>query len=326
MTDYTPSPIVTTSHAELVLSNVRPLDQNPALVYLGSLNSKRSQHTQKNSLEVIAEMLIGSRDILAIDWGALRYQHCAALRAELSRRYAKDFANLVLCALRRTLKEAWRLGQMSAEDYQRAADIKGIEGETLLAGRALSPGEIAALYAVCENDPTPAGARDAAMLACGYPGGLRRDEIVRLDLADYDPETGALTCKHGKGNKQRIVYLTNGATRAMSDWISIRGSEPGPLFYPVNKSGVITPRRINNQAYYNFCIKRGTQAGVEFSPHDLRRSFGTDLLDAGADVFVVQRLMGHASPATTQRYDRRPEAAKAKAAGLLHVPYRGRKV
>lgn len=327
MSDYSPtsSEIVTTQPGELLLPNVRPLDQNPALVYLASLESLRSQRTQKNSLEVIAEILTGSRDILALDWAALRYQHCVAVRAKLSRRYKRDFANLCLCALRRTAEEAWNLEQMTAEVYQRIAHIKGIKGETLPAGRAGSAGEITALFAACENDSSPSGARDAAMLVCMYPGGLRRSEVVGLDLADYEPENGALTVRHGKGNKARIVYLTNGATRAMADWISLRGSEPGPLFFAINKGGRMTPRRINNQAIYNMLVKRCELAGVaDFSPHDLRRTFVSDLLEADADIATVAKLAGHKSVTTTQRYDKRPEAAKAKAAGLLHVPYHGR--
>lgn len=326
MADFTPTQaIVTTDPGALALANLQPLDQNPAAVYLANMGSKRGQATQRQALEVIAELLSGAPDIFGLNWAALRFQHTQAIRARLAERYAPATANRMLCALRGVLKAAWGLGLIGAEDMAKATNFKSVRGETLPAGRALAMGEITALILACEHDTTPAGARDAAMIACMYPGGLRREEVTGLDLSDFDPLTGALTVRHGKGNKARITYLANGAGRAMADWLAIRGNEPGALFWPINKGGALQVRRMTNQAVYNALAKRGELAGVaDFSPHDLRRTFISDLLDAGADIATVAKLAGHASVTTTQRYDRRPEAAKAKAAGLLHLPYHGR--
>lgn len=190
----------------------------------------------------------------------------------------------IVSALRSTLKAAWRLGQMTGEDYYRARDVQNVTGETLPAGRELSDGEIAALLNVCQVDPGPAGARDAALIALLYGGGLRRAEVVKLDLDDYDPETGRLVVR-GKRRKERTAYLANGAARAMEDWLLVRELDPGPLFWPINKGGRLENRRLTTQAIYNVLKKRAKEAGVStFSPHDMRRTFVSDLLEAGADI------------------------------------------
>jgi Phage integrase family len=102
----------------------------------------------------------------------------------------------------------------------------------------------------------------------------------------------------------------------------VRGDAPGPLFVPVDKAGKMTMRRMIGSAVLYMLRRRAEDAGVaRFSPHDLRRSFVGDLLDAGADISTVQRLAWHAQVTTTQRYDRRGEREKRRAAELLHVPY-----
>ena len=128
--------------------------------------------------------------------------------------------------------------------------------------------------------------------------------------------------KSGKGNKERITYVQGMGCTAVEVWIGVRGSEPGPLFVPIHRSGRIQPRALREQSVYDMLQRRAVEAGIPpFSPHDLRRTFAGDLLDAGADISTVQKLMGHASVNTTQGYDRRGEATKRRAAGLLHIPY-----
>jgi integrase len=300
------------------------LDQNPAAVYLAGLNSKSGRRTMRQVLDLIARTLSnGQLDALDFPWWQLRYQHTQAVRAWLVETYKPATANKALCALRGVLKQAWMLGYMTAEDYHKAREVKSVRGQTVPAGRELSREEIRALLGVCEGDSSPAGIRDAALLALLYGAGLRRAEVVALDLGDYDPQASQLLIK-GKGRKERVAYLNDSLNRAMGDWLEVRGFEPGPLFLPIRKDGDLELRRMTTQAVYNLLRKRAAQARVRnFSPHDLRRTFVSDLLEAGADIAIVAKMAGHANVQTTARYDRRPEEAKRRAANLLDVPYRG---
>ena len=308
-------------YSELILTQSLPLDQHPVAVYLTSLSSAHSRRTMRTALHTVAAILTsGDMDAFQIDWSALRYQHTTAVRTVLMETYKPATANKILSALRGVLREAWQLGYMSAEDYHRAVAVKAVRGQTLPAGRELLRGELEALLGACNADPKPAGIRDGALIASLYTGGLRRAEIVALHLEDYTSDTGRLLVR-GKGNKERSVYLPPSAQTYMSRWLALRGDEPGSIFCPINKGGKLQTGGMSDQAVYNMLRKRADQAGVKaFSPHDIRRTFVSDLLDAGADISTVSRLAGHSNVTTTARYDRRPEEAKQKAAGLLHVP------
>lgn len=301
---------------------VRP-DQNPAAVYLAGLGSPTSRQTMRQALDAIARLL-GAADCLSADWPALRYQHTAAVRAWLAGHGAPATANKHLAALRGVLKAAWRLGQMGADDYQRAVDLEPIKGERIPAGRALTAGEIAALFAACDRDSSPAGARDGAMLALLRVLGLRRAEVAGLALDDYNPTASTLRVL-GKRNKQRELPVTIGAADRLAEWLAIRGPEPGPLFCAINKAGRITLAGLSGDVVFDVLERRALEAGVvDVSPHDLRRTFAGDLLDSGVDIATVQRLMGHSTISTTARYDRRGEAAKRRAVTLLLIPHKNR--
>ncbi|MDP9486909.1 MAG: site-specific integrase [Actinomycetota bacterium] len=309
--------------AELVLARRPPRDGHPVVVYLASL-SEGSRRAMRASLENIARLLSnGEVDAFGLAWPELRYGHTAFVRSRLSAAYAPATANKMLSALRGVLKECFRLGYMTAEDHARARDLAPVKGSSLPPGRSLSHGEVRRLFEICsEDNKRRRGARDAALVAVLYGCGLRRGEAAALEISDYDPETAELRVRGGKGRRDRITYASEGAADALGAWIAVRGDEEGPLFCPINKGDRIVGRAMTDQAIYNILRRLGAEIKTRsFSPHDMRRTFIGDLLDAGADLSAAQQLAGHANVQTTAKYDRRGERAKKKAASLLHVPY-----
>ena len=299
-----------------------PLTIHPFAVYLSSL-SEGSVPTMSQALNAIAALISnGECDALTLNWAALRYQHTSAIRTALKRRYAPATANKMLCALRRVLKEALRLDLIDPSDYAKAVDLGSVKATRKIRGRALSASEIAALMQVCLDDLTPTGARDAALIAILRGAGLRRAEAVNLDLKDLGVNTGDLEIRNGKGKKDRTVFLSGAARQFVEDWLTIRGNKPGPLLYPIRRGGHLERRRMTPQAVLLIVQKRAEEAGVDnFSPHDFRRTFCSNLLDAGIDIVTVQNLAGHASPVTTSKYDRRGDDPKRRAVELLELPY-----
>ena len=166
----------------------------------------------------------------------------------------------------------------------------------------LTVGEVAA---VIDAPPpgSPAGVRDRAILELLYGAGLRVSELTGLDVDDVDLEEGAVRVL-GKGSKERDVPIGRMARDAVGAYL--RTSRPalatarsrGALF--LNTRG----GRLTRQSCARLLAEHARAAGVRrtVTPHDLRHSFATHLLEGGADVRVVQELLGHASVATTQIY------------------------
>src|SRR5687768_11222779 len=114
------------TQSELILSESQPLDQNAAAVYIASLPAETGRRTQSQALRVIAGIFDAEPSTL--NWGALRYQHTAAIRAKIAQAYKPATANKMLSALRQTLKQAWLLGQITAEEYNRAIKLEPVTG------------------------------------------------------------------------------------------------------------------------------------------------------------------------------------------------------
>lgn len=245
-TALAPMPVWPPPDVRASVAVVGPLraDRHPALVYLAGL-APGSRRTMRQALDSIAVLVSGGQaDATSLPWYCLTYAHTAAIRAVLAERYAPATANKMLAALRGTLKEAWRLGLLDAETYRRAADVGAVRGSTISKGRSLSPGEIRPLFTACANDVKSAGVRDAALIAVLYGGGLRRAEVVQLDVRHYDLERHDLLVR-GKGRKERRAHLQPAVCAAVSAWLELRaqalpGVSAGALFLPITKIGSCT--------------------------------------------------------------------------------------
>ncbi|PRY56884.1 tyrosine-type recombinase/integrase [Glycomyces artemisiae] len=305
-----------------------PSNADPYRAYLDSLGSAESRRTMRGCLDRIAQLLSGDPGTSGEGqpWHLLRYEHTSRLRAAMiDAGWSGAYVNKHLAALRRVLKEAWRLDLMAAEDYQRACDLQPVKAKRLPVGQQVDGEALGAALYACDADPGPAGARDAAVLATLYSTGCRRSEIASMRLSDYDPAERAIRIV-GKGNKERAVYVTEAAQARIDRWMAVRGNTPGALFCPINKAGKL--KRDGNrlsgmtgQAIADLLTKRLVEAGQRrHTPHDFRRTFIGELLDAGVDLAITQSLVGHASPATTARYDRRPARRSREAVDRLQLP------
>jgi integrase/recombinase XerD len=170
--------------------------------------------------------------------------------------------------------------------------------------KALPLADIERILEAAGAPGTALALRDRALLEVLYGTGARISEAVGLDLDDLDPEQGTVLLR-GKGGKQRVVPVGSYAQAAVDAYL-VRGraqlSDGGtgtPAIFLNARGG-----RLSRQSAWTVLARAAERAGVtaEVSPHTLRHSFATHLLDGGADVRVVQELLGHASVTTTQIY------------------------
>lgn len=141
------------------------------------------------------------------------------------------------------------------------------------------------------------GMRDVAILELLYASGLRVSELVGVDVRDVDlAETTVRVL--GKGRKERIVPFGTAAGRALRDYLVERGETAGALF--LNRRG----GRLSVRSVHTIVGRRARAVGItrRVSPHTLRHTFATHLLDSGADLRMIQELLGHSRLSTTQRY------------------------
>lgn len=213
--------------------------------------------------------------------------------------YAKSTIARRLAAVRSFSKYLCRAGTL---DVNPALALRGPKQDKKLP-HFLTLADVQKLLAA-PPDTDWAGRRDRAILETLYASGIRVSELVGLDLLSVDLNDGVITVR-GKGKKERLALLGPDAVKALTTWYEDRsallartGQETDAVFLN-NKGGRLTTRSVGR-----LLANHLKAAGLDprTSPHTLRHSFATHMLDAGADIRGVQELLGHKSLATTQVY------------------------
>lgn len=275
-------------------------------LYLNRL-APSGRRSMRSLLQQVAIMQGWIGKLENMPWLTLRYKDVANIRTQLHRAdKSTNTINTTLAAIRGVLKEGFLTGQYPAIEWQRIQAVERATGKPLPAGRRLSGTEIIRLYTVCQDD-SAIGKRDAAILALMAYAGLRRSEVAVLNVGDYSPRNGQLVVRIGKGQKHRELLLPMPARHLLRQWLQHRGNTPGAMFSQLAKnSNFIVTKTLTAQNIYSLLLRRAKQAGIAHcSPHDLRRTFVTRLLDQGVDINTTRQLAGHEHLQTTVLYDRR---------------------
>ena len=288
---------------------------DPAFMYLQSL-ARGSRRSQWSAIRRIANILSkGTVEDGVLEWETLEPEDVTRLRQTLIDKYAPATGRRYLSTFRAVIEFAYIRRLLDVDGRDRLIhkrNLAPIRGSSPAPGRPLDLLEVSKYLESCFRDATRTGARDAAIFSILYCGGLRGRETINLDLADIKLRSGKMRV-HGKGRKQRDIVLSESAIETIREWIAHRGRSAGPLFVPFAGAELVLDRRLSYQALAKSLRRRAELAGVQgFNPHDLRRTFVSDLLRDGARLDVVSHACGHSDTNTTAKYSRRKEKESAR--------------
>jgi integrase len=208
-----------------------------------------------------------------------------------------------LSLIRGLLLEAYDQGLLAVDVIVATKRVKTVPVRGQRRGRWLSGAEAARLLAA-PNAGTLRGKRDRAMLAVMLGAGLRRNEVVQLNMEHLREIAGrgVIVDLQGKHGRVRSVPVAGWAWKTVMEWIRAARIHDGPVFMRVHASGRPIPKPISRWTVYDIVREHGEAAGLDVAPHDLRRSFAKLAHQGGAALDQISMSLGHASLRTTQIY------------------------
>lgn len=282
--------------------------------YFRMLQSPKSEITVTESLRRITR-LFGMNDVRAFAWHRLTLDEMLKIREALvAQKYPPSTVNMSLSAMRRLLKIGHALDLVTSQQNAALMLLDNITGARITKGRELSQDEIKALWRACDRLEPLETLQQRALLVVLVGGGLRREEVCRLPLNSLrDRDLYVI----GKGNKERVLPVDDWMDETLVEWIDTRNTlevHHNFMFCLLARGN----KPLSPWSLWSKIAELAKRAGLvdeenkpTLAPHDFRRTFASRLLELGYDMSEVQRLMGHASMATTQLYDKRAMKALA---------------
>lgn len=294
--------------------------------------ARGSEKTKRLRLERLARVVMSTDSritnpvqVWSADWSALNTEAFEALDSGIRQVWGNSVStrNAMRDSVRSVVRESLKAGILT---HDRATPMlnalepeKQVRDEEKQARGHVPADKVKQVFHDLAQDKSHTARRDTALIALLVGAGLRRAEVVSIDLADLDAHHENVVV-HGKGGVVRTVPLAPGVRRALRAWIAVRGDEPGPLVTPLTRKIPIQADVSKRMATNTVAQAVTRRFGDDVQPHDLRRTFTGDLLESGADLSIVSKILGHVSPATTAGYDRRGQATRLAAVEKLYVP------
>lgn len=301
------------------LRQIAPVVQTTVFdAYIGAL-APSGRRGITSLLNRSAGILKRGADAAGYPWEQLNYAAVAKVRAVLlDDGYAVSSVNMALSALRGMAQTAFNLNCMDAETLARIRSVKRVSGDIQRKGRALDKKEIRALIQAAKQHPQHVRrCRDTAIVLTLCGTGLRAGELVKLERRDYD--NGILTVRQGKGRKYREIHVADTVEKAIRAWLKVSADKADSvLFSRIQRNSKVASQPLTTTGLTGILEQlQQTSDIARFTPHDMRRTFITRLLEQGVDINTVRQLAGHSDISTTTRYDCRGETMKVNASRRL---------
>lgn len=232
---------------------------------------------------------------------------------------APSTVNTSLCVFKQIANQLWLAGRITDRTNTIIFRIRNRRGSRIAHGRMLSFDEVHYLFKKLDKSKTFFDIRNAAMLAVMATCALRRSEVSALRNENVHLGDNPFLKIIGKGNKERIVPIPRETVRRLAEWRQIRGVDAGWFFVQMDNSENLNDRPLSSQRIYEICKSLIAKTGMQqWSPHDLRRTSASNMIDRGVDINTVKDFLGHASISTTQLYDKRNDDRLKRAAEAVN--------